>query len=362
MADTKASAFAALSALTTGDKFVVIDDPSGTPVQKTCTIDVLALYFGSVGFGETTTLSVDVTGITGTPKLTATSDNNAALNMVLIGNGNNVTGPSVALMKTRTSGSTNANTVVQNGDYCGSFLFYAAGGTDYHCAGIIRMSIDGSPGASDVPGRMSFLVTPDGAASPTERLTILPIGAVCIGTQTTPTANGSKILVFGDNTANPTLGTNTAAIFAKDVAGTVEMFACDEAGNVTQISPHGDLDEAEAAGIVLEPEDLAPAVAHSENIYTGVHTYRYTGPSGRTQVRQVQREPKADWEEVQNERERLHRQDQEAYRRAVNAYQLALAAYEAELEIQGETKDSVKPIFTATDPGEFVRKPKPRWR
>ena len=65
-----------------------------------------------------------------------------------------------------------------------------------------------------------------------------PTSPVGIGISTEPTANGSKVLFFGDNTADPTMATNTAGIYGKDVSGTVEMFAVDEAGNATQLSSH----------------------------------------------------------------------------------------------------------------------------
>ena len=38
------------------------------------------------------------------------------------------------------------------------------------------------------------------------------------------------------------MGTNTAGIYAKNVGGTVELFAIDEAGNATQLSPHDPTD------------------------------------------------------------------------------------------------------------------------
>lgn len=66
---------------------------------------------------------------------------------------------------------------------------------------------------------------------------------LCIGTTTGTTAGGGKVLVFADNAGDPTLGSNTAGIYGKDVAGTVEMFAVDEAGNTTQLSPHDETGE-----------------------------------------------------------------------------------------------------------------------
>lgn len=61
---------------------------------------------------------------------------------------------------------------------------------------------------------------------------------VLIGTTTKPTGTEGKVLTFGDNTGNPTMGTDTAGIFAKDVSGTVEMFAIGEDDVATQLSSH----------------------------------------------------------------------------------------------------------------------------
>lgn len=59
----------------------------------------------------------------------------------------------------------------------------------------------------------------------------------------TGTDNNGQVVIdgvmsFTDNTSDPTMDTNTAGIYGKDVSGTVEMFAVDEAGNTTQLSPH----------------------------------------------------------------------------------------------------------------------------
>ncbi len=66
-------------------------------------------------------------------------------------------------------------------------------------------------------------------------------GDLYLGTGSEPASGSGKVMVFGNNGANPTLGNNSAGIYAKDVSGTVEMFAADEAGNATQISPHDPL-------------------------------------------------------------------------------------------------------------------------
>ena len=71
------------------------------------------------------------------------------------------------------SGSKGGHTSVNSGDNVGRILFYAADGTDTNtrCAEI-RAQIDGTPGSNDMPGRLTFYTTTDGANSPIERFRI----------------------------------------------------------------------------------------------------------------------------------------------------------------------------------------------
>jgi hypothetical protein len=90
--------------------------------------------------------------------------------------------PRLAFYKSR-GGSVGSNTIVQSGDTIGEIDFWAANGSDYNvCAGIVA-TIDNTPGASnDMPGRLTFLTTADGAGSFTERMRITSAGNVGIGT------------------------------------------------------------------------------------------------------------------------------------------------------------------------------------
>ena len=64
-------------------------------------------------------------------------------------------------------------TIVQSGDLIGQVAFYGADGGDVNqAAGWIRCFVDGTPGGNDMPGRLEFHTTADGAASPTERMRI----------------------------------------------------------------------------------------------------------------------------------------------------------------------------------------------
>jgi hypothetical protein len=71
--------------------------------------------------------------------------------------------------------------VVSSGDYLGSISFYGDDGTDLLTPGaLIRAEVDGTPGADDMPGRLVFSTTADGASSPTERMRIQNNGKVLI--------------------------------------------------------------------------------------------------------------------------------------------------------------------------------------
>ena len=77
----------------------------------------------------------------------------------------------------------NGNTVVSNNDILGDIRFAGDDGTDINSiAAAIRGEVDGAPGSNDMPGRLIFATTPDGAASATERLRIDSSGRLLIGT------------------------------------------------------------------------------------------------------------------------------------------------------------------------------------
>jgi hypothetical protein len=79
------------------------------------------------------------------------------------------------------------NTVVANNDDLGDIYFNGADGTNFIPAGLIRCEVDGTPSANDMPGRLIFATTADGASSPTERMRIASDGSIYIGQYTTTT-------------------------------------------------------------------------------------------------------------------------------------------------------------------------------
>jgi hypothetical protein len=78
--------------------------------------------------------------------------------------------------------SAGTNTVVVSGDTLGLVRFSGADGTNYIEAAQIGAFVDGTPGTNDMPGRLVFSTTADGASSPTERMRIDSSGNVIINT------------------------------------------------------------------------------------------------------------------------------------------------------------------------------------
>jgi hypothetical protein len=101
-------------------------------------------------------------------------------------NSNDVQPAYLNLGKSR--GGIGSNTIVQSGDFLGQLGFAGADGTDLETlAATITCVVDGTPGANDMPGRLVFSTTADGASSPTERMRIKNDGFVLIGKTTVDT-------------------------------------------------------------------------------------------------------------------------------------------------------------------------------
>ena len=112
-----------------------------------------------------------------------------------------VSGPQLLLGHQR-SGSIGGNTILQyvNGttsdDQLGLISFQGSDGTEFVEGARIQAYVDGTPGANDMPGRLVFSTTADGASSPTERLCITSAGVLQVadaGNITVGTTTGTKI-------------------------------------------------------------------------------------------------------------------------------------------------------------------------
>ena len=111
-----------------------------------------------------------------------------ASSFAIICNQNASAGPVISLGKTRGTDVGGA-TVVQSGDSLGHISFEGSDGSNQRSGARITASVDGTPGSSDMPGRLMFFTTPDGSATEAERLRITSGGSVNIGGNYTQTFN-----------------------------------------------------------------------------------------------------------------------------------------------------------------------------
>jgi hypothetical protein len=100
---------------------------------------------------------------------------------------------------------------VQSGDELGLMFFRGDDGTAFRSAAWIGASVDGTPGTNDMPGRLAFATTADGASTPTERMRIDNAGRVGIGA-----ASPSSSLRIARNP------TGAATVYGITLEGTIQ--------------------------------------------------------------------------------------------------------------------------------------------
>jgi len=148
---------------------------------------------------------------------TSTSTNNIRLNqkLAIVGTGaNQYGGVSITTYSgtndvygsifdfNRSAGTTDGSMTSVNADcLLGRIHFRGSDGTNFVNAATIDGLVDGTPGANDMPGRLVFSTTADGASSPTERMRIKASGIVNIANTPTYADNAAALLgglVAGD--------------------------------------------------------------------------------------------------------------------------------------------------------------------
>ena len=123
-----------------------------------------------------------------------------------VGGSPSAAGPYLILAHQR-SGAVGGNTVLVSGDEMGTVSFHGGDGTNLVIGAAIRAEVDGTPGANDMPGRLVFSTTADGAASPTERMRITNGGNVLF--------NATAVVEQGLVLISYNGGLNQGAIFAE---------------------------------------------------------------------------------------------------------------------------------------------------
>ena len=113
--------------------------------------------------------------------------------------------------KATSNGSTNA---VADDDLIGRISFQGADGSELVEAASIRVNVDETPGSNDMPGRLEFHTTADGAAGATERLRIDSSGRMLIGASSPVSGADTNGLLQ----VSQDVGSNTCIIVAENTA------------------------------------------------------------------------------------------------------------------------------------------------
>ena len=117
-------------------------------------------------------------------QIAGTTFDAAAISLARFVNSNG--NPSINFGKTRSGTIGTVGTIVNDDDALGSIAFCGDDGVDIASrAAQIAANVDGTPGSNDMPGRLVFATTSDGASSATERMRITQEGHVLINKQVT---------------------------------------------------------------------------------------------------------------------------------------------------------------------------------
>lgn len=183
--------------------------------------------------------------------------------------------PTVQFYKSRNA-TLGAHTVVVTGDDLGYIRAYADDGTEDVESSRIAFDTEGTIGAGNIPGIISFHTLEDGGSpvvqesfriNSTQDLILAADKNIGMGTATFGT-NAALVLAFSNGTSPSTSPANAVQIWAADVAGSSELLGRDEAGNVAPITSN-----VESYPASLEPSTEYPYVAKHTQVYAGVETY-----------------------------------------------------------------------------------------
>jgi hypothetical protein len=140
-------------------------------------------------------------------QIEGTSLNNSALSILRNSNDTGQSGIYLAKSRSTTVGDATPD-IVADGDSLGSIFFQGADNTNFVSSASITAQVDGTPGADDMPGRLVFSTTADGAAGPTERMRIDNAGGVFINRTTGAIiTSAERLTVVGAGTFQRASGT-----------------------------------------------------------------------------------------------------------------------------------------------------------
>jgi hypothetical protein len=226
----------------TANQIVSVTDNVNAALRITQTGTGNALVVEDSTSPDSTPFVIDANGriVTGTTSVLAIGSDTPNIQVFAGSNTNNGFGNYVFAASASSSNFNFAKTrsttygafsVVANNDSLGKVKFYGDDGSKFVEATRIESLVDGTPGTNDMPGRLVFSTTADGASTPTERMRITSAGNVGIGT-TNPT---ERLDVSGTVKANVLSATNGMMINSNTVSSSYTIptdYNAMSAGNV----------------------------------------------------------------------------------------------------------------------------------
>lgn len=133
----------------------------------------------------------------------------------------NIIAPYVSLGRSNTA-TVGDDGLVASGDLLGGISFHGNDGAAQKGAALIQSFVDGTPSTGDMPGRLVFSTTADGASTPTERMRITNDGRVGIGG--VPGTNFSVVNSKSITGATTQIGYGLSATILSDVTTLVSGY------------------------------------------------------------------------------------------------------------------------------------------
>jgi len=275
---------------------VTIADDGATVIAANSTTDGLRITQTGTGNAlvvedsanpDATPFVVDASGnvVSGNTTAIAGTASATPLNQVLGGAANtanligrfsaNASEPSTQYLKSR-SATIGSHTIVNDGDFLGTLRFAGSDGAAFIQGATISAVVDGTPGTNDMPGRLVFSTTADGASTPTERMRIGNSGIISLGAapnaeslRVTPVASAVNYWNFNGNAATfkPFMlmngsDTNISAVLATKGTGKFEFFTGATSG-LTGTVPQFQVDHTASAVNYLQVTGAATTASPS---------------------------------------------------------------------------------------------------